>query len=288
MDFRQLEAFVMVAKFGSFAAAADNLCITQPAVSIRISTFEQRLGSKLFDRAGRSVVLTPMGNEILPHATRMITDAQAFRRFAGAPKFLANRIRIGTTDSFLRSSLQPIISRFQALYPSISLDLSVGDTTLIWSELLSGKIDVGFHTNAQPHPAIRSVSLFTTDLIWVSKPDLTQADQELTLEQIAGFQIFTTRQGSIAYSAVANLFHSAEVSGVRICGINSVEAIIRFTEAELGVAVLTRIVAEERIKLGTLQELAPGLKLYSIQYVVSHPTECLSDAGRVLTDIASS
>jgi len=285
MDLRQLEAFVMVAKLSSFAAAADHLCITQPAISIRIAGFEQELGRKLFDRAGRTVALTPAGHEMLPHATRMVTDAQVLRRSTGVPKFLANRIRIGTTDSFLRISLEPIISRFQALYPTISLDLSVGDTSFVWQELLSGKVDVGFHANAQPHPSLRSVPLYVTDLVWVAKPGLVP-EGGLTLGQIAPFQIFTTRQGSMAYSAVAHLFSHAGLDGVRLCGINSVDGIIRFAEAGLGVAVLTRMVAEERIKLGRVVELTPGLALPSVPYVVSHRTESLSDAGRVLTDIA--
>ncbi len=287
MDLRQLEAFVMVSRLGSFAAAADHLCITQPAISIRIAGFEQQLGRKLFDRAGRMVVLTPAGQELLSHATRMVTDAQVFRRSVGVPKFLANRIRIGTTDSFLRTSLEPIISRFQALHPTIALDLSVGDTTFIWLELLSGKVDVGFHTNVQPHPSLRSVLLFVTDLIWLSKPGLIQIDRELTLVDITEFQVFTPRQGSIAYSAVVDLFGKAGIDRVRICGINSVEGIIQFTEAGLGIAVLPRIVAEERIRLGRLQELAPGPTLPPAQYVVSHRTDSLSDAGRVLADIAS-
>lgn len=285
MDLRQLEAFVMVAKLSSFAAAADRLCITQPAISIRIAGFEQELGRKLFDQAGRTVALTPAGHEMLPHATRMVTDAQVFRRSTGALKFLANRIRIGTTDSFLRISLEPIISRFQALHPTISLDLSVGDTSFVWQELLSGKVDVGFHANAQPHSSLRSVPLYVTDLVWVAKPGLVP-EGGLTLSQIAPFHIFTTRQGSMAYSAVARLFGNARIDGARLCGINSVDGIIRFAEAGLGVAVLTGMAAEERIKLGRVVELTPGLALPSVPYVVSHRTKSLSDAGRVLTDIA--
>jgi len=286
MDLRQLEAFVMIAKLGSFAAAADHLCITQPAISIRIANFEQALRRKLFDRTGKTVGLTPAGHEILPHATRMVMDSQVFRGFAGVPKFLANRIRIGTTDSFLRTSLEPIISRFQQLHPTISLDLSVGDTTLIWSELMSGKVDVGFHTNTQSHPSLRSLLLFETKLVWVSKPGLVPASPKPTLRQVAECQIFTTRQGSIAYSAVVDVFRNAGIEGARVCGINSVEAIIRFTEAGLGVAVVPWIVVEERTGLGRLQELAPGRKLPKVQYVVSHRTDSLSDAGRVLSDIA--
>ena len=277
----------MVSRLGSFAAAAEYLCVTQPAVSIRISNFEQSLGSKLFDRAGRAVVLTPTGNEILPYATRMVSDAQAFRRSSGVPKFLADRIRIGTTDSFLRTSLEPIISSFQSTYPDVALDLSVGDTTLIMTELLSGKVDVGFHTNSQPHSSLRSVPLFTTDMIWIGRPGLAGLGPGLTLKDVARFQVFTTRQGSIAFSAAVDLFRNARVEDVRICGINSVEAIIRFAEAGLGVAVLPRIVVQERIDAGTLRELTPGPALPNVHYVVSHRTDALSDAGRILTDIAA-
>ena len=287
MDLRQLEAFVMVARLGSFAAAADHLCVTQPAISIRIAALEHQLGRKVFDRMGRTVALTPAGQEILSHATRMVTDAQAFRRSAGVPKFMADRIRIGTTDSFLRTSLEPVISRFQALHPTIALDLSVGDTTFVWLELLAGRVDVGFHANTQPHPSLRGIPLFVTELVWVAKPGLVQASRSLTLSEIAGFQIFTPRHGSIAYSAVADLFGRAGIARAKICGIDSVEGVIRFTEAGLGLGVVTRIVAEERVRLGRLQELSPAPPLPPVNYVVSHRIDSLSDAGLVLTNIAA-
>ena len=285
MDLKQLEAFVAIARLGSFAAAANHLCITQPAISIRISNLEGQIRSKLFDRVGKNVALTPTGHEILLHAGRIVSDAQVFRRAFGTPKFLADRIRIGSTDSFLRSSLPPIIARFQKLHPS--LDLSVGDSTLIWSQLLSGEIDAGFHANSAPHFALRSVPLFDSDLIWVGKPGAVPFEAELTLSQLAEYQIFTPRQGSIAYSAVADLFRVAGIDQARVCGVNSVEAVVRFTEAGLGVGVMARKVAQEGIARGSLDELAPSPKLPSIRYVVSHRIESLSDAGRVLTDIAS-
>jgi DNA-binding transcriptional LysR family regulator len=287
VDLKQIEAFVMVARLGSFAQAADFLCVSQPAISIRLSAFERELGHRLFDRTGRGVVLTAAGQEILVHATGIVTDAQAFRRSLGLPTFFANRIRSGTTDSFLRASLEPIISRFQSLNPSIALDLSVGDSNFVWDNLLGGKIDVGFHATARPHSSLRSLPLYETDLIWIAKPGVVEPEIGLTTQRLASFQIFTTRQGSLLFSSVTDLFLTGKIEGFRLCGIDSIEGITRFTEAGLGIAVLPRMVVQDRIESGRLIELVRGPALSPMTYMVSYRTDALSDAGRVLAEIAS-
>ena len=97
MDLASLAAFVAVAEHGGFSAAAEQLHLTQPAVSKRIAQLEASLDVRLFDRLGRQVVTTEAGRTLLPRARRLLDAADDARRalraarpgFAGALQGLA-------------------------------------------------------------------------------------------------------------------------------------------------------------------------------------------------------
>ena len=81
MDIAALQAFVAIADAGSFSRAADALYLTQPAISKRIAALEAELGTRLFDRIGRGVQLSPAGTALLDQARRILNEvAEAKRR----------------------------------------------------------------------------------------------------------------------------------------------------------------------------------------------------------------
>ena len=75
MDVASLQAFIAVAEAGSFSAAAEQLYLTQPAVSKRIAVLEDSLAARLFDRIGRRTTLTEAGRALLPRARRILAVA---------------------------------------------------------------------------------------------------------------------------------------------------------------------------------------------------------------------
>lgn len=80
MDTQTLQAFLAVARAGSFSVAAERLHLTQPAVSKRIAALESQLGARLFDRIGRRPQLTEAGRALLPRAHRILLDMQDAHR----------------------------------------------------------------------------------------------------------------------------------------------------------------------------------------------------------------
>lgn len=79
LDSRKLLAFTTLARLGSFTHAAQELYITQSAVSHAIKSLEAELGCRLFDRLGRSVKLTPAGEQLLDHAQRILSEMKSAR-----------------------------------------------------------------------------------------------------------------------------------------------------------------------------------------------------------------
>lgn len=287
MDIKKLETFIVVARLKSFIAASELLHLTQPAISTRIANFEHELNCKLFNRVGRTVELTPKGREILSHAIRIVEDAQSFRRLAGTPSFLSGRVRIGSTDSFVRTSLDSIITRMARKYPDIAIDLIVSDSTLLWSQLLDGEVDVGFIADPMSHAAIRSLSLFDTRLVWVAKREMFPESPVLSVTELVENKIFVPRRGSFAFSAVLRGLQDRDTFNNNLCGIGSIEAAIRLTEAGLGIGVFPLNVIEERISAQALAIIdVAGFTLPDIHYKACHRTDTFSDAGRILADTA--
>lgn len=281
MDLRQLEAFVAIARLQSYAAAAERLHVTSSALSTRIDGLELEVERPLFERAGRSIAITPWGSELLPHAERMLALAQSMRSTVRSrPKFLGNRVRIGTTDSFLRSTLLPIMERFGAAYPRVAIDLMVGDSNRVWDLLLAGEVDAAFLSDPALVPGIKAVPVSGARLIWVTAKHFAfrSSDVRGALSQC---RIFTSPPGSIAHSAVETLNASLGIRDPVICCIGSLEAAIRFCVAGLGVGMLTEGVAAPYLQTGELIEILKEIELPRLRYFACHRVDTLSDAGAI-------
>src|SRR4051794_16953846 len=98
MDVAQLKTLIHVAELGSLSKAADRLRIAQPALSRQIRLLEKELGTVLFERHGRGMVITEVGREVLNHATRVMTELDAIRNVTSeeSPSF-KGLVSIGTT-----------------------------------------------------------------------------------------------------------------------------------------------------------------------------------------------
>jgi DNA-binding transcriptional LysR family regulator len=125
--------FIRVVEGGSFAAAADALGLTPSAVSKVISRVEDRLGVRLLTRTTRKLALTNEGTLYLTHA-RDITAAieAAEEEVSESAARPSGRLRINTGTAFARHQLAPVLSRFLARYPDITVDLGVTDRQVMW------------------------------------------------------------------------------------------------------------------------------------------------------------
>lgn len=129
MDTANLIAFIKVAETGSFSQAAQQLFITQPAVSKRIRQLEQQLDSRLIDRKGKQVLLTQTGQALLPRARGILSNIQDMRQLIadmeGSPM---GSLSMATSHHIGLHRLPPILRAFAASYPEVDLDLSFMDS----------------------------------------------------------------------------------------------------------------------------------------------------------------
>ena len=147
MDTQNLSAFIEVADSGSFTQAAELLHLSQPAISKRLKALEDQIGQRLFDRVGRSVLLTDAGAALLPYARRVLQTVEDGRRalshLSGA---VTGRLSIGTSHHIGLHRLPPVLKRFVADYPDVDLDLHFMDSEDACEAVVAGKLELGIVT----------------------------------------------------------------------------------------------------------------------------------------------
>ncbi|MDO4324358.1 MAG: LysR family transcriptional regulator [Lachnospiraceae bacterium] len=139
--------FYYVGKLGGITLAAEELSITQPAVSQAVRSLERALGTELFVRTGKGVHLTPAGEVLYAYVRRGYEEIQTGeRKIREMINMEIGEIRIGASDMTLRFYLLPFLQKFHETYPGIRLTVTNGPTPETLRYLAEGKIDFGLVT----------------------------------------------------------------------------------------------------------------------------------------------
>jgi DNA-binding transcriptional LysR family regulator len=148
---RQIEAFVTVAREGSFTRAASSLGLSQSALTLNVRSLEEEIGLTLFDRTTRHVVPTPQAAEFLPIAQRLLDDLdRGLEDLTAAAARRRGSVVIAAAGSFIIHVLAPALVELGRRFPGIEVRVLDEGVEGVTSRLLAGEIDFGVTTLAQP------------------------------------------------------------------------------------------------------------------------------------------
>ncbi|WP_210395431.1 LysR family transcriptional regulator [Motiliproteus sediminis] len=182
MDSHNLSAFVSVAELASFSLAAEQLHLTQPAVSKRIANLEEQLNCRLFDRIGRKVALTEAGQTLLPRARRILQEIDDSCRLLGnLGGSVSGRLTLATSHHISLHRLPPMLRRYRNQYPEVELEIDFTESELAYEAVLQGHAELAIITMAPaPHPQIESCTLWLDRLRYVVATDHPLAQQQIS------------------------------------------------------------------------------------------------------------
>ncbi len=149
MQDTNLQAFLAVAREHSFSLAAEQLHISQSAVSKRIALLEQQLGAPLFDRIGKRVMLTEAGNALLPHAEAIVQgyrDAQ--QAVVDLDGVVCGELSIAISHHLGLHRLPPLLQRYNRSYPEVRLAVEFMDSEQAYARVLRGDVELAVVTLA--------------------------------------------------------------------------------------------------------------------------------------------
>ncbi|MFT6306530.1 MAG: DNA-binding transcriptional LysR family regulator [Patiriisocius sp.] len=190
MDFPSLKAFVAVAEAGSFSRAAETLFMTQPAISKRIASLEDDLGTALFDRLGRTIQLTEAGEKFLISTRRILTDIEISREeVVSLSSEVSGRLRLATSHHVGIHRLPPILKAFTQTYPQVELDLLFMDSELACADVASGLIELAVITLPE-----NLEGTLLTQLVWPDPLNIVCAADHPMLIELGETGTFTPQQ----------------------------------------------------------------------------------------------
>ncbi|MCS5715757.1 LysR substrate-binding domain-containing protein [Herbiconiux sp. CPCC 205716] len=264
MNLDQLRGFVEVAREGNFTRASENLHLAQPSLSRQIASLENDLGDELFARARGGSTLTAAGEALLPLAKRMLADADSVRReLAELAGLQRGRVRLGATPTLCISLVAEVLGDFHAEHPGVELHLSEHGSRRLLDELAGGELDLALITTSHATTAERvAVSpLLVEELVLISSaaapPFATGASVSLAevaaLPQIVFSRSYDLRAATDEAFALAGLTPSVVLEGAEM------DAVLRFVERGLGVAIVPAMVLIDRPGLRSVRLAGPAL-----------------------------
>ena len=172
-----LRTFLEVAKTRHFGRAAENLFLTQAAVSSRIKQLERALGVALFTRQRNNILLTPPGERLLPHAENLLAAWQVALQEVGAPHRLATQVTFGGTTTLWDSFLQPVLPKLAERFPNLYLRTEINSTQELIRALQGGRVDLITVLDPPTNVGLESRRIGRLDLLMVaSEPGLSLGD----------------------------------------------------------------------------------------------------------------
>lgn len=257
MNVGQLKAFLAVVDHTSFSEAARVLGVSQPAVTMQIQALEADVDATLFDRGYRKVELTEAGRTLLPHARRVLAELEEAREsiesLAGT---VTGRLAIAASTTPGQYILPRQLGAFLARYPEVGAELRVYDTADVIAHVESGTADLGV-TGAEVHGArVLYERLGSDDLVMIAPPTHPLAARPKVLFADVVNEPFIVREAGSGTRMVAEDImrrggvDPAEIRVVLELGTN--EAIVSAVEGGMGLGVVSALVAEKALALGTV------------------------------------
>lgn len=286
MELRHLKTFIIVAESGGFTRAGEWLGYTQSTITNHIQSLEEEIGSPLFDRLGKKVILTEVGEHMLSYAQKILelsNEALESSQMNGKP---SGTIRIGANESLMIYRLPVILYEFKKKYPQVHIILQPSESQELHNELKSGKFDFALFTNPERLGVdIVTHSLVRETVVLVAPPGHPLTKQKIvTPADLEEEMLLLTEPGS--YRDLLEKWIKKE--GINCSHIHfwSIEAIKQTVMCGLGLSYLPLITVKEEIERGKLIALP---WIYSEDFVTTelayHKNKWLTPAMKKLIEM---
>jgi LysR family transcriptional regulator, low CO2-responsive transcriptional regulator len=278
----QLTVFRTVARHLSYTRAAEELYLSQPAVSQQVRTLEQALGVSLFERSGRGIVLTAVGQEILGQAERLLTlfseTAMVVREIQGLKR---GNVLLGATISAGTYLVPPLLGLFHARYPHVHVTLIVANYRVVEELLMTYQLDLAVMSIVEQQDSLQAEQFLPYGLVVIASPShyLVQRVTVTACDLQAETFLLHERE-TASRRCVEAYFKRERITLQATLEMSSIDAIKEGVIAGLGIAVVEREAIALEIANGELVVLdVQGFPIEQPTYVVHRKKRRLSRAA---------
>jgi LysR family transcriptional activator of dmlA len=193
-----MQFFVLVARYGSLAAAARAMDLTPPAATKRLAALESRLGVRLLNRTTRSVSLTSEGETYLRYAARILAEIKEMEDLVSQGRATPRGLlRVNATLGFGRTTIAPLVSEFAARYPDVKVQMEVTDKPI---DLVESGFDLAIRFGTLPDKRLNARRIMSNRRFLCASPAyLERHGTPASLADLAGHRCIIHRQNDDAY-----------------------------------------------------------------------------------------
>ena len=288
MDINQLEVLIAVAQEKSFSRAAERLHRTQPAISQAIRRLETEIGEPLFDRSSKDGTMTDAGRVLFGHAQQMLTLRLSAHAAIKELKGLHRGKLSLSANEYTVMYLLPLLPVFRARHPHIKIEVKRSLASRISSEILARETEIGIVSFKPSDPAIAALPVLTDELALIVPPSHPLAARKIVSVRELGAESFIAHNVPSPYrERVVRTFEKYRTPLNISLEMPTLEAIKRFVEGGMGVALVPRLTAQAEIARGQIAALTVReMKLERKLYLVYRKGATLSHAARAFLRVA--
>lgn len=281
LTLRQLQCFAAVAKNLSYTRAAQELHLTQPAVSMQIRQLEQQTGVHVTEQLGKQVHLTEAGHEVYRYAKSILQQVDEMDDVLNKLKGLAGgQLTIAAISSANYFAPQ-LIGTFHQRYPDIGVSINVTNQTSVLQQVIDNEVDMAIMGQPPSESAVDAIAFMDNPLVIVAAPSHRLAGRKkIPLKELEK-EVFLTREpGSGTRGAMHRFFRQHKLKLTTGMEMGSLSAIKESVQAELGLGLLPKGAVEGELMLERLLVLDfRELPIQRQWYVVLHKGKRLSVAA---------
>ena len=270
LDGRQLRAFVILARTGSFTLAAKELFLSQSAVSHAMKALEEDVGCRLLARVNKKISVTQAGEQLLHHAGRILAEMETARSSLNRlGKWGQASLRIGASSTACHYILPTVLREFKKQFPQSLITIGADDSAQAMELLENNQIDLALVLRPLHEVSFEMRPLFTDELAFVLSPSHPWATDGVVRTEIPTQNYILYQKSSLTSQLIREYFRREKMVLNTVMDLGSMEAIKELVKLELGVSILAPWIAQKELKDKSLVALPLGKRKLTRTWVIA-------------------
>jgi DNA-binding transcriptional LysR family regulator len=268
MNLGQLKIFYLTSKTGSLSKAAEELNITQPAVTKGIQRLQEYYEIKLFNRFGKKLVLTDVGNALYKIAEKIfdleIHAEDTIREFLEQKQ---GHIRIDASESFGSYYLPSIVNPVSKEHPNVRFSVNILPSVLVVENVANLNNDIGFISFPIENEKVICREILEDYMVFIAPTSHPLVDKKrLTYMDLSGQPMIVHEKGSFSYQVTQHFLTINKVNFIISLEFSSNRAIIKAVEDGLGIALVSKNIVSDHLQIKRLAVLPfPGPPITAVE-----------------------
>lgn len=272
MNLNQLRAFYTVIKTGSFSSAAEELCVTEPAVFIQVRSLERHLGFTLLDKIGKELKPTEAGKVLYEYGEKIFTLVdEAAKAVQELQDLKHGYLRVGVTQALAQYLMPTLISDFRDRYPHIAVSLDGSSSRELVEGILQHRYELAVVARV-PYPDRITFIPYTRDdiLLVVSPHHALAKKKKVSLVKLTKEPVILTDAKSAVKFSVWKVFEKQGLHPDTIIEAGNIEFIKQLVEKGKGYSFLASVAVREEIKKRLLVAIPLENGVFTIDIDIIH------------------